>query len=86
MVASKCSRNHFISKKYETVKSFKILFPQNSALIQIYATPSDCNSVGNIPGSHFVQAFSARPSRHKSAVLPVLISIEGKGKNHPEAG
>ena len=30
VVASKCSRNHFISEKYVTVQSFKIHFFQNS--------------------------------------------------------
>ena len=66
--------------------SFKLHFSQNSALVQIYASPSDSNSVGNISGNHFVEVFSSHPSHHKSAVLAILISIEGKVKNNPETG
>jgi len=48
MAASKCSQNHFISARYETA--------------QLYNSTSDCKSVGNISGSHFVKAFSVLPS------------------------
>jgi len=62
VVASKCSRNHFISEKYTTVQSFKLGFLQNSLLVQLYTSDSDCKGIGNIPGSNFVKAFSALPS------------------------
>jgi len=58
MVASKCSRNHFISEKYKTLQSFKLYFFDIIPPVQLYATASDCKGVGNIPGSHFVKAFS----------------------------
>jgi len=57
VVASKCSRNHFISEKYKTVKSFKLHLLQNRLLAQIYTFASDCSGVGNIPGSHCVKHF-----------------------------
>jgi len=60
--ASKYSRNHFISEKYKTVKSFKLHVHQNTSLVQLYISASDCKSFGNIPGSHFVKDFSALPS------------------------
>jgi len=59
VVASKCSRNHFISEKYKTVQSFKLQFLQNSPLVQIYISASDCKGIGNMPGNHSVKAFSA---------------------------
>jgi len=31
-------------------------------LLQIYTSASDCLGFGNIPGSHFVKAYSALPS------------------------
>ena len=30
--------------------------------MQLYISASDCKVVGNIPGTHFVKAFSALPS------------------------
>jgi len=62
VVTSKCCRNHFISEKYKTVQWFKLRCLQNISLVQLYNFVSDCWFVGNIPGSHFVQAFSALPS------------------------
>jgi hypothetical protein len=62
VVASKCSRNHFISEKYTTVQLFKLGFLQNSILVQLYTSASDCKGVSNIPGSNFVKAFPAIPS------------------------
>jgi hypothetical protein len=62
VIASKYSRNQFISEKYNTVQTFKLLFLQNSHLVQLYTSASDCKFVGNIPGSHFVKAFSALSS------------------------
>ena len=35
VVASKCSRNHFISQKYKTVRLFKLHFVQNSPPVQL---------------------------------------------------
>jgi len=54
VVASKYSRNHFISAKYTAVQSFKLHF-----LVQIYASTSDCKDVENTFGSHFVKVLSA---------------------------
>jgi hypothetical protein len=51
-VATHCSRNHFISEKYKTVQSFKLLFLQNSPLLQIYTSTSDCKCVET-----FLEAF-----------------------------
>ena len=59
VVHSRISRNHFTSEKYNTLKSFKQHFPQQSPLVQIYISASDCKGVGNIPGNQFVWAFSA---------------------------
>jgi hypothetical protein len=55
-------RNHFISAKYKPVQSFKLQFLQNSPLAHLYTSAIDCKGVGNIPGTHFVKAFSALPS------------------------
>ena len=54
MVASKCSRNHFISEIYKTVKSFTLHFLQNSPLVQLCTPAIYCEGVGNIPGSQLV--------------------------------
>jgi len=43
-------------------QSFKLHFLQNNPLVQPYISASGCKDVGNIRGSHFVKAFSARPS------------------------
>jgi len=59
VVASECSRNHFISENYTTVQSFKLYFLQNSHLVQLYTSDSNFKGVENIPGNHFVKAFSA---------------------------
>jgi len=39
----------------------KLHFLQSILLVQLYTSASDCKGVGNIPGSHFVKAFSALP-------------------------
>jgi len=39
MVASECTQNHFIYEKYV---SFKLHFRQNSPLVQVYTSLSDC--------------------------------------------
>jgi len=62
VVASKYSRNHFISEIYKTVQLYKVHFLKNSPLKQLYTSDSNCKSVGNIPVSHFVTAFSALSS------------------------
>ena len=61
MVASKSSHNHFVSAKCYTVQPFKLSFLQNSLLVQIHTYAGDCKDIGNIPGSHFVEAFSDFP-------------------------
>jgi len=94
MVASKCSQDHFIFKEYKTVQPFKLHFLQNSPLVQIHTSASYCEGIRNIPGSHFVQAFSAIsshswwcPQHQKSIVAPsVLFSVEGTGKNQLKPG
>ena len=53
VVASNPSRSHLISEKHKTVQSFKLHFLQNCPLVQLYTSASDCEGVGNIPGSHF---------------------------------
>ena len=62
VVASEYSQNLPVCEKYKTVQSFKLYFLQNSPLVQLYSSASNCKSVGNIPGSHFVKAFSALSS------------------------
>jgi len=62
MVASNCSQNHSVSEKYKAVQSSKLNFLQNNFLLELYASARNCEGVGNIPGSHFVKAFSALPS------------------------
>jgi hypothetical protein len=59
MVASNCPQNHNASEKYKTVQLFKLNFLQNNFLVELYASTRNCKGVGNIPGSHFVKAFSA---------------------------
>jgi hypothetical protein len=58
-VASKCSQYHPIPEKYTPAQSLKLYFLKNSPLVKLYTSASDCKGVGNIPGSHFVKAFSA---------------------------
>jgi hypothetical protein len=58
-VTSKYSGCHFISEKYKRVQSFKVHFFQNSLIVQIYTPASHYKVIGNIPGSHFVKAFTA---------------------------
>jgi hypothetical protein len=48
-VVTEMSRNQFIAEKYIIVQSFKLHFLQNSPLVQIYASASDCKGVVNIP-------------------------------------
>jgi hypothetical protein len=63
--------------------------------VQIYTTVNDCEDVGNILGSYFVNAFSAFPShslcsqlRHKISDPSMLISVERTGtrKNQLKSG
>jgi len=49
-------------KKYKTVQSTKVHFLEHSQHAQLYTCASDGKDVRNIPGSHFVKAFSAPPS------------------------
>ena len=51
-VASDYSRNHFIADKHKTVQLYKVYFIQNSPILQLYTSASDCKGVGNFPGSH----------------------------------
>jgi hypothetical protein len=57
MVASKCSRNHFISDKYKTVHLIMLHFHQSSPFMQICTFSSDYTVVGSISGSHFSKPF-----------------------------
>jgi hypothetical protein len=56
VVASKYSRNHFVSEKYKIVLSFTLHFLQHSPLLQLRTFAKTCEGVGNISGSHFVEA------------------------------
>ena len=64
VVASKYSRNHFISEKNKRVQSFKIYFLQNSPFLHLHTSASDCEGVVNIPESRVVRDFSAVPSHY----------------------
>ena len=55
MVASKCSRNHFISEIYKIVPLIMLNFHQNSPFMQIYTCTSDYTGAGNIPGRKIYQ-------------------------------
>jgi len=59
MVATEYSQNLSVCEKYKTVQSFKLNFLQNSPLVQLYISASDCKSDGNISGSHFVKDYLA---------------------------
>jgi len=48
-----------ISEKIKTFESFKLYFLQNSPLVYLYISARDSKGAGNIPGTHFVKAFSA---------------------------
>jgi hypothetical protein len=63
VVASKCSRDHFVSETHKTLQSFKLYFLHNIPSVTLYASASDCKNVGNIPGNHFVKTFSTVPSQ-----------------------
>ena len=58
VVASKCSRNHFISEKQKAVQSFKLHFLQAGPLVQLYTSASNGKGLGNILGSHIMKVFS----------------------------
>ena len=45
VVASECYRIHFISEKYKTVQLFMLHFLQNSPVMQLYTTASECKGV-----------------------------------------
>jgi hypothetical protein len=45
VVASKCSRNHFISEKYKILQLFTLPFLQNSPIVQLYNSASHCKYV-----------------------------------------
>ena len=59
VLSLKCSRNHFFPPLRNTkkIQSLKLHFLQNSPLVQLYSSVSDCKGVRNIPGSHFVKPF-----------------------------
>ena len=48
-----------LSEKYSIAQSFKLYLRQNSPLMPLNISASDYKGGGNIPGSHFVSAFSA---------------------------
>jgi hypothetical protein len=62
VIASKYSPNYFIPEKYKRVLSFKQHLLQSNPLMQIYTFARECKVAENIPGSHFVKAFSALTS------------------------
>jgi len=94
VVTLRCSHNYFIYEKYKTIQSFKLYFLQNSPILQLYISTSDCKGVGNIPGSNFVKAFfqhfhyilSDICSITEVLSLPLLVPVEGTGKNQLELG
>ena len=59
MLVSKCAWNHILSEKYKTVQSMKLHFLQNIPLVWPYTSASDGTGVGTIPGSYYMEAFSA---------------------------
>ena len=62
MVASTCTWNHIISYKLKTQPVFKLHILQNSSLVQLHTSASNCKCIENIPGSHLVETFSALSS------------------------
>jgi len=60
MIASKCSRKHFISEKYKRVQSSKLHFLRNSPLVHLYTF--DFKDFGNVHRNHFMKTSSALPS------------------------
>jgi len=62
VVPSKYSPNHILSEKYEAVQSHELHFLQNSPLVQLRSSASDCKVVEILSRSHFVKPFSALPS------------------------
>jgi hypothetical protein len=87
LVASKCSRNHFISEKHKTVPSSKLHFLQNRYSVQIYTYAKVCKFVGNIPESHFLKNFSSQPLQsqlcqwHHKAPFPHCDFSQGNSNN-----
>ena len=51
-----------ISDKHKTLQLYKLYLLRNSHLLQLYTSASDCKDAGNVPGCHFVKAFSPLPS------------------------
>ena len=91
VVALKFSWNHFISEKYKTVQPFKLEILQNSPLVQLYTSTSKCKGVGNISGSHYVEAlfsssvaFLMMTVTSQKPIPSVLIPVDGTGKNQLE--
>jgi hypothetical protein len=62
VVASKFSWNHCISVKYKKIQLFKLCFLQNSPVLWVCTSASNCKGVENLPGSHFVKVFSSSVS------------------------
>jgi hypothetical protein len=46
-------------------KLFKLNFLENSSIVRLYISASECKGVENFHGSHFMKAFSALPSHSK---------------------
>jgi len=77
VVASKRFQNHFISKKNETLQSFKLLlFVQICPQVQQYASAGNCTCVGDIPGIHFIESLSS------FSVTLSIMSVASQ-KRHP---
>jgi len=71
VVASRYSRDHFISEKYTTTQLFKAHFLQNSPIVQLYISASVYKGVGNIPASYFVK----KKKPFSSSVAFLIISV-----------
>jgi len=55
--------------------------------VGLYTYSSDCKGVGNIPGSHFVNAFSVLHCiLNVVSSITMLISVKGTGKNQLQPG
>ena len=92
MVASKCSWNHFISYKYKTVQSFKLHSLQNSTLLPIYTSASDCKCVKTFLETVLWKLFEFLVALLMTSVVSQKRCsfntdfIEATGKNHLDPG
>jgi hypothetical protein len=73
VVASKCSRNRFVPEIHKKIQYFKTYFIQNIPLAKINTSAGEYNDVGNIPGSHFQNAYSVSKNRSWKRGLNVVL-------------